>query len=360
MRVVNSMDFYKKYSGTIKRHLSTGALVLGFVWDSFTLGRQDSVYGNVVILSYLFLAAVGIILINLGRERFKKRTTLWLTALVQFCFGNLASGLFVLYSQSATLTGNWPFFFILGGFAVGNEFARSKYARIYFQISVLYLLLFAYSALALPVFLGEMGPRIFFYSGIVSVGVLTLYLVLFRMLAPQALSGNRTRLYGAVFGIFVVFNGLYFLNLIPPVPLVLKDVGIFHSAVKIQGGYWVSYEAPTKYEFFKRADVIYHAPLGVTAYCFSSVFAPDGLAIPINHRWEYYDAVTRDWKTASLISFPISGGREEGYRGVSEKSLVSEGKWRCNVETNQGALVGRHTITFIDISIPPLLVTETR
>lgn len=342
---------------THKEHIPTAALLFGFVWDALTLGRQDSIYGNAVILAYLGIAAIGIVILNLEKKGEGAGLT-WLQALVQFCFGNLASGLFVLYGQSGTFVGNWPFFLLLGGFAVANEFARSRLARTYLQLGGYFLLLFAYLALAIPVFLGAMGPGIFFMSGIGAVLIFSGYVSLLIIAAPHALSGHVRDIARVVVAITVVFNALYFLNLIPPVPLVLKDIGIYHSLARVGDSYEVSHEPARWYELGKDSDSYFHTVPGGTAYCFSSVYAPVGLSAPIYHRWEYKDA-QKGWETSSIVQFPISGGRALGYRGFSEKQNLREGKWRCNVETARGGLIGRSTIVVTFGPKTPSLVTKT-
>jgi hypothetical protein len=87
---------------------------------------------------------------------------------------------------------------------------------------------------------------------------------------------------------------------------------------------------------------------GDSAYCFSSVYAPADLDAPIYHRWEHYNEAIHRWETLSRISFPISGGRSQGYRGWSAMSALTAGDWRCDVETGSGALIGRIAFTVVE------------
>jgi hypothetical protein len=41
------------------------------------------------------------------------------------------------------------------------------------------------------------------------------------------------------------------------------------------------------------------------------------------------------------VRFSIMGGREGGYRGYSVKSTPRAGRWRVNIETPDGLLIGR-------------------
>ena len=52
---------------------------------------------------------------------------------------------------------------------------------------------------------------------------------------------------------------------------------------------------------------------------------------------------------------PVSGGRDEGYRGFSVKTALQPGDWRCDVKTAQGALIGRTSFTVTAASSTPTL-----
>jgi hypothetical protein len=160
-----------------------------------------------------------------------------------------------------------------------------------------------------------------------------------------------------VFGIFLAFNLLYFLKVIPPVPLSLKDIGVYHSIERVEGGYRATYEEAPWWKFWREIDSTYTITTGSSAYCFSSVFAPSDLNAPIFHRWERLSE--GGWVTISRISYPISGGRADGYRGFTQTGKLLEGAWRCNVETANGALIGRASFTVEKAgSLPELSTTS--
>src|SRR3990167_9028227 len=92
--------FWQKY----EHHLGVGALMLGFVLDLWAADRPDSIFNNILLLSYLFIAGSFIIFLNLRtRRRPNDAGPLLLLLVLQFCFGGLASNLLVLYGHSGTL-----------------------------------------------------------------------------------------------------------------------------------------------------------------------------------------------------------------------------------------------------------------
>ena len=326
-----------------ERHLSVGALAMGFIFDLIIADRPDSIPNNILLLSYLIIAGALIIFLNIRQAKREESTApLLLLLVLQFAFGGLASNLLVLYGRSGTLAGSAIFIAILVAMLVGNEFLRNRYAFLRFNVGVYYLLLLTYCVMAVPVFLTHtIGLWVFLLSGVISIaligGFLTLlFYTVFRGRDTKALGG----VVRVVVGIFVAFNLLYLTNVIPPVPLSLEGIGIYHSVLKRSDeSYLALFEKPPWWQFWRDTASIYTIDEAKSAFCFSSVFAPTELKAPVVHVWEYYSG--EGWQEQARVSFPISGGAESGYRGYSVTSRLRAGKWRCSVETAQGALIGR-------------------
>jgi hypothetical protein len=145
----------------------------------------------------------------------------------------------------------------------------------------------------------------------------------------------------------VIINGLYFSHLIPPLPLALKDAGVYHSIVKEYGNYTVEYEESGVKGFFKPyAD--FHQQVGESVYVYSAVFSPRGLNPAIVHEWQHYNEVEKAWITRNRVNLALFGGRDGGYRTYSNGDYLEEGKWRVNVETENGAIIGRLNFNIIN------------
>jgi hypothetical protein len=80
---------------------------------------------------------------------------------------------------------------------------------------------------------------------------------------------------------------------------------------------------------------------GGSLSAYSAVFAPIQLKTNIVHVWRRYDEAAETWRTESTVAFRIVGGREGGYRGYSIRSKPASGKWRVDIQTPEGALIGR-------------------
>ena len=159
--------------------------------------------------------------------------------------------------------------------------------------------------------------------------------------------------------VFAGFNFLYFTNIIPPIPLSLKDVGIYHSVVRFDNGdYQLKHEAGNWWQYFKDSDDVFRAVPGDNIFCFARVFAPTRLETSIYHHWERFNQTTDAWETHSRLSYDISGGRGGGFRGYTLIQNYEAGRWRCTVETGRGQVLGRETFTVRTDETPKELVTR--
>lgn len=352
------MQLWEKY----ERHIGLAALIFGFILDTLTLNRPDQFLDNAILLTYLTIAGGTILLMTMraARSSVENNVAPFLPVLLQFCFGNLSSGLLVLYFRSGTIAQSFIFFIFLGALLVGNEFLKSRYAQFRFNIAIYYILLLSYVQMTIPVLLHSIGTVVFLFSGVASLALMAAYFWLLLLCARKELVRHIKPAGAAVVLIFMIFNILYFMNIIPPVPLAMRDIGIYHSVLKrADGTYLALYEPSSWWKFWRDTNAHYTLSAGGSAFCFSSVFAPTDLSAPIYHTWKYYNPATKDWEERSRVSFPISGGRNDGYRGFSVKTAVAPGEWRCDVKTASGALIGRIGFTAVESSTTPALSQKT-
>lgn len=329
-------------------YISPLALVGGFVFDNLTLTRIDDLWSVVPLLVYLFAILACVIVVNLCEGKgwsgkFSLFTKTFALIAMQFCFGAVFSVFAVFYIRSASFLTSWPFLLVLIGLLIGNEFVRKYYVNFTFHMSIFYVALVSFSIFTLPIALHKMGEWVFLLAGVLSFVILKIIIVIISRFVPDRVRQGKSNLYISVGLIFVVLNFLYFFNIIPPIPLSLKDIGVYHSVVRDSNGdYIVTSEVEKWYSSLKTVDTI-HIMDGDSVSLYTSVFAPTGLATTIVHHWSYYNTQTKTWVSANKIPFSIVGGKDAGYRGYSTKDSISPGKWRVDVETSRGQVVGRLT-----------------
>jgi hypothetical protein len=348
--------------GVIKqvyRHWLTVAFVLGFITDSILLNRIDDLIDNIILLLYFLLATTTLLLLYVGvAERgphfihgaLKKYTPI----LMQYAFGGLLSGMLIFYGRSGDWLASAPFLLLILAVVLGNEFVSKRSDRLIYHISVYFIGLFSYVVLVVPVLTGKMGDAIFILSGLISIMIVTFVVQLLYRIVPNFMMANTRRVIFSIGAIYIGFNSLYFLNIIPPIPLSLTELEVVQSVDKLSdGNYRVVEEVQPWYRKMPFVNPILH-PTGETIACFAQVYAPTRLSTDIFHRWEYKDE-NGDWQEHFRFGYEIAESNKSGYRGYTRMQSYFAGEWRCSVETKRGQVLGREVITIETTKEPKAL-----
>ncbi|MDD4989116.1 MAG: DUF2914 domain-containing protein [Candidatus Pacebacteria bacterium] len=347
-----------------ERHISSAMLLGGFIFDNLTLTRIDRSRDHIILASYLLIILLCIFLVNLFEARpkrggFLEKIQPWLIFAIQFFFGGLFSNFIVLYSRSASFISSWPFLVLLFALLVGNEFFKKHYARFTFHMSIFFVALFSFLIFFVPVVLREMSGSIFFLSGLSTVILFSLVMYSFSRAFPERIEESKRTLAFSITFIFILINILYITNIIPPIPLSLKDIGVFHSVYKKSNAEFIVLSEEQKgYAFLRRYDTL-SLVQGEPAYVMSSVFAPTDLSLRVVHNWQLYDD-KKGWISVAKIPLTIIGGREGGYRIYSREDDVSPGLWQVSVETERGQVIGRVKFLVERVNQDPPLQSSLR
>jgi hypothetical protein len=347
-----------------ERHL--GALVFfgGFVTDVITFVFLDISLVNLVFAAYLALAALCIFLGHAlagwhGANGVFKRSVLVILPLVaQYLIGNLLSGFLIFYTKSSVLGVSWPFLILLLLIFAGNEWFRKYKDRITFMAVLLFFTTYAYAIFALPLFARMLGAGVFVGSTLLAVGSFSVFLLFLYRAGKARLAQSLVPIIGSCLAIVIVMSVSYFSGLLPPIPLTLRDGGIYHGVTSANGTYTLLAE-PSQ-DWYDLSPQRLHVSAGEPLYAFAAVFAPIRFGTVVVHRWQRHDADKGAWVTQSRIAFPIAGGRAEGYRGYSEVTSPLPGEWRVRVETEGGQVIGQIRFVVEHATVPPILHTETR
>ena len=152
--------------------------------------------------------------------------------------------------------------------------------------------------------------------------------------------------------------GIYFANAIPPVPLAVKHIGIYRSVEKTDGAYVCLMEKPRWFEVWRKGEKAYRYRPGDAVYCFTAIFAPTRLTQQIYHHWYYRGADAGAYRDVGRVGYGLAGGRDEGYRGYTYKKAVSPGKWRVEVETEDGRTLAVQSFTLVPDDGLPLELSQ--
>ncbi len=352
--------------GVIRRHertLSAFGMVAGFVSDNLMFRRIDLPNTQAIFAAYLALAAASIAGLHFleRRAREGRMYARWRTLLpmaTQFALGGLWSGFLVFYSRSAVVTKSWPYLMVLTGFFIGNEILKKYHARLVFTSALFFFAVFSYAIVTVPVYTHTIGHLTFIASGLVALGILVLFLYLLAAINRAQFRTARTKIALGIGAVYVLINVFYFTNTLPPLPLALSRVGVYHAVKKTGDVYTAQGEAEPWYTMFGIAPVL-HVAAGQPLSVYSAVFAPIKLSTRIIHRWRHYDPKSGRWLTASAVSFAINGGRDGGYRGYTIKHNPQPGDWRVDIDTSEGHLIGRIAFKVEQAAAAPPEVAES-
>lgn len=331
---------YLKY----ERVLIPGTLVFGVIVDSITFRTINIRTAFLLLLIYLVVAGAVIAYMNIYDARDVERgqaaryLRLASPLLIQFTFGALLSASLIFYWFSGAFSVSWPVILLIALLMVGNDVFRHYYLKPVVQIGVYYFILFSLATVMLPFVFNSVSAWVFVLSGVLSLLLIYGYL---RLLAkPLPWVREEARLLIPILSIFVLMNVLYFFNFIPPIPLSLREAGVYHEVVRVDGDYALLAEEESWLARVTPGTTI-HVDPGEPVYIFSAVFAPAELNTRIVHHWQRYDEEQKRWESVAEPSFSVTGGREDGYRGFSRSANVTPGRWRVDVETERGQVLGR-------------------
>ena len=190
----------------------------------------------------------------------------------------------------------------------------------------------------------SLDASIFLLGGAVSLAFVLLFAIV--LVRVGQLPGSRKVMFLTIVSVYSLMTAGYFANIIPPIPLSIREAGIYHNLTPSGGEYKLVGEEESWFDHLIPGQTI-HADANDSLYAYTRVFAPNNLDTTIVHKWQAYDVEAHKWITQSTLSFPIVGGRDEGYRGYSRKSHLAPGKWRVSVETPRGQVLGRINFTVV-------------
>ncbi|MCE9517382.1 DUF2914 domain-containing protein [Candidatus Nomurabacteria bacterium] len=362
MRLHHLTHWYERY----ERWLSLAALAGGFLFDALTLSRIDVFSNNIGILIYLFIALICIACINVYENKKQNLSTtlaarihFWLIISMQFAFGGLLGTFLILYFRSGTLIASWPFIALLIIFFAFNEILNKLYTKLVFQVGMLFISIYLFTIFLVPVIIHHIGNWVFIFSGLITIAAIALILWGLSYIANNRFVENKRMILISLASLTLIINILYFTNLIPPIPLALKETGVYHSIARTgTGDYTVTDEKQSFWRFFSTSKLLHFLP-GKPIYAYSSIFSPSYLNTQVIHDWQYYDEQKEQWISETKISLSIIGGRDSGYRTYSVKENTRPGLWRVNILTPSNQLIGRMKFEVEMVDSVPELITKT-
>ncbi|MEE2960438.1 MAG: DUF2914 domain-containing protein [Myxococcota bacterium] len=326
---------------------SVGAFTFGFIFDLITLGRIDNLLTIIshgcylILLSGLLVCGVNDFFLeaaNVHKPSVKLLFSRYSTKIYHFLLGALLSAFTILYFKSASLSHSFLFLGFLLAILLLNEWEPVQKIGPVLQNLLFHICLVSYLLYALPTVLGKVGHAVFALSILLSMVVSSGILGLLWRRTPcwQQLKRFFVVPSMSIYGLFIF---LYLFRLIPPIPLSIQHIGIYHKVERHHANYYLFTETPA-WKFWVQGDESFKARPGDRLYVFTRLFAPRGFEGRVFLKWQRVGG-NGEWRTTDRIALKIVGGRDLGFRGYAFKGNYKEGQWRAVVETETGFEIGR-------------------
>ena len=317
----------------------------GVLFDIFTLDDIDSFFS--ISQQALYIVIIGVFLyfdlihryVPITVNKYLEKIWIYRDLVIHFFLGGLLSVYSIFFIKSASLFSSFGFIAFMLSILVANELQIVQKQKVSLKIGLYFICIFSFFSMIFPVMLGHVG-RIPFLLSLFST---TFFVFIFYKTVKRKLDDEvavRKALLLPSSAILFIFLTFYFLGWIPPVPLSVKEIGIYHNIERsAEGNYSLYYERPA-WKFWQSGDQNFSAQPGDKVFVFTRIFSPARFNDTLYLHWQKYLPKT-GWKTTDRVPVQISGGRKKGYRGYSFKENYSDGDWRILVETNDGREVGR-------------------
>ena len=340
----------------IHRHekkLDVAFFIGGFIFDMLLIEAPDHLVGIAQQVVYLFLIALLIHFEMLFRLR-KWRPGRWMrkpwayrNLALHFFLGTLLNLYSLFYIKSASFFSSLVFLALMVGFILANELPMVKRAAVSAKVALYAICLFSFFAIIFPIVFGFVGWIPFLFAVVTTCAIFALQLkMLSRSLTDKKLLARA--ILAPVTSVMTLFVVFYTLGWIPPVPLSVKEQGIYHMIEKKGDKVELSYEK-TWWKFWQTNDSYFQAEVGDKIYFYAQIYSPTRISDQVAIRWLQKDA-KGNWQASDRIPMSIHGGRHEGFRGFAFKSNYTPGEWQVRVETSSGIEISRH---YFDVVAAP-------
>ncbi|MFZ3229804.1 MAG: DUF2914 domain-containing protein [Pseudobdellovibrio sp.] len=328
----------------------------GFVFDMWMVSAPDELFSIFQQIGYLLLIAYLIhyeILFRLLKWRpkgFFAKVWPYRNLILHFLLGTLLNIYSIFYIKSASLFSSLIFLILMLGFILANELPFVKKANLGLKVALHAICLFSFLSIVFPIAFGFIG---LFPFGCAIATTIAFYYGQFKFLSR--IIQNQQILYRAIFApavsVIAVFGLFYFLGWIPPVPLSVKDQGVFHQIDKRDGKYFLSYQESER-KFWQRTNSSFNAEPGDKIYFYAQIYSPARISDQVIVHWFQQDK-KGIWLSTDKVPLKVQGGREEGFRGFAYKSNYTAGNWKIVVETSSGIEISRLYFEIISVDKNP-------
>ena len=352
-------DGYRRLQAFRERHVKAEIALFfggGCLFDILTLSRIDDAATLVQQGLYLVL----LVSLMVMDERYRAgvaRPPRWLAKAwrfsedaIHFLLGSVLSSFTLFYLKSSSGFSSVLFLSILCALLLANELPGFRERGPVVRFGLLGLCMTSYGVVLLPVILGFISTWLFVAAIVISSAAICWLVRMLTRWTGDAPSIRR-RVAGPALAMQAFLVAAYFAGVIPPVPLSVQFIGIYHEVVppgakgsSEAGGpamprtYELKHQRPW-WRVWHHGDQDFAARPGDIVYCFARVFAPNGFRDAIYVHW-WLHGQEGGWLDQGRAQLGIRGGRGDGFRAFATKQIYQPGRWRVEIETDDGRDIG--------------------
>jgi len=346
---VGAIERLRLYYARNEQRIAVLSFICGFLFDILMVDRADSWHAIAQQLFYLavILAALTQMFLEEGQPQAESAGQFFLKrwyyqyriALVHFFLGTLLNVYTIFFFKSSSLLVSFGFLAFLVFLLWANESEHFKSRGLTFKFVLLALCAMCFAANVVPIAVGSIGTTVFLVSMV--AGCLPVIAVAWwiRKRRPEHFASARRQMLVPLGGVLIGFLVFYYFRLIPPVPLSIPFIGVYHAVERSGDSYRLSHERPI-WRIWQHGDQEFAAQPGDKVYVFFRIFSPTRFSDQVQVRW-YWKDDARGWTLQDTIPIKIVGGRAEGFRGYGFKSNYQPGEWKVQVETTDSREIGR-------------------
>jgi len=327
-----------------ERLLSTAFFLGGFLFDAIMLSRIDEPL--MLVQQGVYLLVCGALLAISQRLELKKtEPPAWLRKpwqyadhLLHFMLGTLLNAYSIFYFQSASGLTAVCFVITVAALLALNELPRFQRLGPVVLYALYSICLTSYFAYLIPVISGDLRPWMFYLAVTAASGLLFVQVYYLLRWGKSYLHVARHAAIPA-FGVQALFVLLYTLRIAPPVPLAIKQIGIYHQVKRVQGG-WELLQQTKTWRFWRRADAVFLERPGDKLFCFVRIFAPRHFHDGISVVWFHHDP-RHGWTQAHRLALTVSASSAVGFATDAYLTEPMPGEWRVEIESQDGRTIGQ-------------------
>lgn len=322
----------------------------GFCFDALMVHRIDD--APVLIQQGAYLVVIGLLLFGLNawdhREvpppGFLRGIWRWSQPVLHFLLGTLLNAYALFYFKSASGLSALLFLGTISLLLLANELPQFRRYGPVVLFGLYSFCLTSYFAYLYPVLLGRLRPWMFLLA--VATSLLPLLLLSW---GHHRFTGDTRRVLREALapslGVQAVLVLLFVGHFVPPVPLSLRDIGIYHGVQRAPNAatYTLSHHPRPWWRFWAKDEQDFLARPEDRIFCFVHIFAPRNFRDEVRLRWAHHEPL--GWASSDAVPLQVSGGKDEGYAGYSYKQNWRPGDWQVTVETRDGREIGKRRFT---------------